>query len=208
MRILVIEDHALVREGMLAALGVLGEAEGAPAEVVGAADADEAVRMLEEDDEFDLATLDLMLPGTSGMTFLGVLRRRFPHIPVVVVSALDDGETVAKAVRQGAAGYVSKGSQTAVLLEALRQVLAGETWLPDSYSPPPPRRRGDAAERFGLTRAQRLVLELIAEGRTNREIAVQLGLAEGTVKIHVTAILKALGVGNRSQALLVAQGKR
>lgn len=209
MRILVIEDHALVREGLLLALKAL-EDNGETAEILGAKDVDAATALLEANDDVDLLLLDLMLPGTSGMAFLGVVRKRFPHIPVVVLSALDDGDTVMKAIRQGAAGFVSKASPTDVLLGALREVLAGEIWLPPEYRELSTKRRRakTVAERFGLTKSQSRVLELVAEGKTNRDIAKLLDVTEGTVKIHVSAIFKAMGVSNRSQALLVAQGKK
>lgn len=209
MRILVIEDHALVREGLMLALKALEEKDS-PAEILGARDADEATRILEANDDFDLLLLDLMLPGTGGMAFLGVIRKRYPHIPVVILSAMDDADTVMKAIRQGAAGFVSKASPTDTLLGALREVLAGEIWLPPEYRELSGRRRRakTVAERFGLTKSQARVLELLAEGKTNREIGELLDVTEGTVKIHVSAIFKALGVGNRSQALLVAQGKK
>ena len=212
MRILVIEDHALVREGLLLALKALEDtdADASPLEILGARDAEEALRLIEQNSDFDLALLDLMLPGVGGLAFLGVLRKRFPHIPVVILSALDDIDTVAKAMKGGAAGFVSKASSTDVLLGALRDVLAGEIWLPTEYreSLSSGRKRArSVAERYGLTKSQARVLDLLAEGKTNREIAELLGVTEGTVKIHVSAIFKALGVSNRSQALLVAQGK-
>lgn len=209
MRILVIEDHTLVREGLLLALKALEE-HGAPAEILGARDAEEAAALLAANDDFDLILLDLMLPGTSGMAFLGVIRKRHPHIPVVILSALDDGETVMKSIRHGAAGFVSKASPTDTLLGALREVLAGEIWLPLEYREltGKHRRAKTTAERFGLTKSQSRVLELLAEGKTNREIGELLDVTEGTVKIHVSAIFKAMNVSNRSQALLVAQGKK
>lgn len=209
MRILVIEDHALVREGLLLALKALEEAD-ATAEIIGARDADEATQLLEANDDFDLALLDLMLPGTGGLAFLGVMRKRFPHVPVVILSALDDADTVLKAIRGGAAGFVSKASQTDVLLGALREVLNGEIWLPPEYRELTGKRKRakTVAERYGLTRSQARVLELLAEGKTNRDIAEMLDVTEGTVKIHVSAIFKSLGVNNRSQALLVAQRRK
>lgn len=209
MRVLVIEDHALVREGLLLALKALEE-PGTTAEILGARDAEEATRLLERNDDFDLALLDLMLPGTGGLAFLGVMRKRFPHVPVVILSALDDADTVLKAMRQGAAGFVSKASPTEVLLGALREVLAGEIWLPPEYRELTGKRKRakTVAERYGLTKSQTRVLELLAEGKTNRDIAELLDVTEGTVKIHVSAIFKSLGVNNRSQALLVAQGKK
>lgn len=208
MRIMVIEDHALVREGLLLALRALAD-NGSPVEILGAQDSDEAELFLANNDAFDLILLDLMLPGTGGVAYLGVIRKRHPHIPVVILSALDDADTVNKAIHQGAAGYVSKSSPTDVLLGALREVLAGEIWLPPEYRDQPKRRRPKTlADRYGLTKSQVRVLELLAEGKTNREIGELLDVTEGTVKIHVSAIFKALGVTNRSQALLIAQGKK
>jgi len=211
VRILVIEDHALVREGLMLALQAL-ETPDDPAELLGAKDADEASGLLERDNDLDLMVLDLMLPGTSGMAFLGVVRKRYPHIPVVILSAMDDADTVSKAVRSGAAGFVSKASPTAMLLDALRDVLAGEIWLPPEYRELSGNKRSKrprtVAERYGLTKSQARVLELLAEGKTNREIGALLEVTEGTVKIHVSAIFKAMGVTNRSQALLLAQGKK
>jgi len=209
VRILVIEDHALVREGLLLALKDLDD-DGAPAEILGAADATEATQLLTANDEFDLLLLDLMLPGTGGMAFLGVIRKLHPHIPVVILSAQDDADTVMKSIRQGAAGFVSKASPTDMLLDALREVLAGEIWLPPEYREITSKRRRakTAAERFALTKGQARVLELLAEGKTNRDIAELLEVTEGTVKIHVSAIFKAMNVTNRSQALLLAQGKK
>jgi len=209
VRILVIEDHALVREGLMLALQSLETADD-PTEVLGAKDAEEATQQLEHHDNFDLMVLDLMLPGTSGMAFLGVVRKRHPHIPVVILSAMDDIDTVTKAVRSGAAGFVSKASPTAILLGALREVLAGEVWVPPEYRELTGKRKRPrtVAERYGLTKSQARVLELLADGKTNREIGELLDVTEGTVKIHVSAIFKALGVTNRSQALLIAQGKK
>lgn len=208
MRLLVIEDHGLVREGLLLALKTLEE-PGQSLEILGAANVEEANAILAANDDFDLVVLDLMLPGTSGMAYLGVLRKRHPHIPVAVLSALDDADTVVKAMRLGAAGFISKASTTDTLLAALREILAGEIWWPPAYRELAYQRRRPrtVAERFGLTKSQARVLELLAEGKTNREIGELLNVTEGTVKIHVSAIFKALGVSNRSQALLVAQGK-
>ena len=206
MRILVIEDHALVREGLLLAL----KDSFGVTEVIGAKSADEAATMLAANADYDLALLDLMLPGTGGLVFLGVLRKCYPQIPVVILSAQDDAETVRKCIKQGAAGYISKASSTDVLLDALQQVMSGELWVPPEHrtAPSAARRPKSVAERFELTKTQSCVLDLLAEGKSNRDIATLLDVTEGTVKIHVSAIFKALGVKSRSQALLVAQGKR
>jgi DNA-binding NarL/FixJ family response regulator len=204
LKLLVVEDHAMVREGLLQAL------HGLEPDVValGAADADAALTILAGSDDVDMVLLDLMLPGTSGMALLGVLRKRFPAIPVVVLSALDDADTVSRALRQGASGFVPKSSSTESMLDALREVLAGEIYLPPKLRDPAARNTGrgkDVARRYGLTQGQMRVLELLIQGKTNRQIAELLAVTEGTVKIHVSAIFKAMNVANRSQALLLAK---
>lgn len=209
MRILIVEDHAIVREGLVLALHAVAQ-PGDSCSVLGAGDVEAATRILEAGDAFDLILLDLMLPGTGGLAFLGVLRKHYPHVSVVLLSAHDDADTVLRAMHQGAAGFVSKSSPTREVIEALRTVLAGEVWLPPEHRKlnQGRKRAKTIAERYGLTKSQADVLELLAEGKTNQEIADQLALSIGTVKVHVSATFKALGVSSRSQALLVAQGKK
>lgn len=207
LKLLVIEDHALVREGLLQALKGLED----EVETLGAADADTGLELLAANEDVDLVLLDLMLPGTSGMALLGVLRKRYPAIPVVILSALDDADTVTRALRQGASGFVPKSSSTEAMIEALRDVLAGEVYLPPRLRDATNRDGGKTrtvAERYGLTPGQVRVLELLTQGKTNRQIADLLGVTEGTVKIHVSAIFKAMNVSNRSQALLLAAKPR
>lgn len=209
LKLLVVEDHALVREGLLATLKNLGE----ETQTFGVADANEATRVLEVED-IDMMILDLMLPGIKGQTFLPVVVRRFPTVPVVVLSALDDADTVARMMKAGASGFVSKSGSSSELLKALRAVLEGEIYLSPKLRELTNRSEtahGEGktlAQRFGLTAAQVRVLDLLSEGRGNRQIGELLGLTEGTVKIHVSAILKAMGVSNRSEAALLVSRKR
>ncbi len=209
LNVLVVEDHALVREGLLATLGGLGS----ETRTIGVPDANEAIGVLENED-IDMMILDLMLPGTKGQTFLPLVRRRFPTVPVVILSALDDADTVSKVMKAGASGFVSKAGSSTELLDALRAVLSGEIYLPQKLQELASRSESAQAEgkplaqRFGLTVAQARVLDLLAEGRSNRQIGELLGLTEGTVKIHVSAIMKAMGVSNRAEAALMANRKR
>ncbi|ENO78083.1 LuxR family DNA-binding response regulator [Thauera sp. 63] len=199
-RILIVEDHALVREAMAQSLARLQ----AGLVCIEASGADEALVRLETDADIDLAIIDLMLPDMNGFSLLGVLAKRFPDVPAIVVSAIDDEASVRRAIKAGASGYVSKSNPGDVLLEAVRVVLAGGVHTPATRSASAPGgRRVPPSERFGLTTAQSRVLDLLASGKTNREIADLLGLSEGTVKVHVTAIFRALGVSNRAQALVV-----
>ncbi|MEW5888167.1 MAG: response regulator transcription factor [Pseudomonadota bacterium] len=205
-KLLVVEDHALVREGLVQTLSQLDTKSA----IVETRDAESALQILESDDEFDLVLLDLMLPGINGMAFLAVLRRRFPAVPVVIISALDDTETISRAMRQGASGFVPKTSSSDVLLQALRLVLDGGVYVPPrAIAKGVGKRGGEGArssrslvDRFGLTTGQMRVLELLIQGKSNREIGELLGLTEGTVKIHVSKIFKALNVSSRAQAMV------
>lgn len=205
LKLLVIEDHALVREGLVQTLRQLEEDV-----VVLQADACESAGVvLEREEDFDLLLLDLGLPGTDGMTCLGLIRQRYPAIPVVIVSAYDDPHTVSRALKNGASGFVPKAYSSDRLLAALREVLDGRVYVPDQMMPvnlgadlpPATLGRAEAAE-FGLTDRQTEVLGLMVRGKSNRDIADELGLSEGTVKIHITAIFRALGVSSRTQALV------
>lgn len=207
LKLLVVEDHAMVREGLLKAVKRV-EPGVTP---LGAADAAAALELLADDDDVDLVLLDLMLSGTSGMALLGVMRRRFPTIPVVILSALDDVDTINRALRQGAAGFIPKSSSTENMLAALREVLAGGVYVPPRLRDLVERQQArgrTVAERYGLTAGQWRVLELLTQGKTNRQIAEMLDVTEGTVKIHVSAIFKAMKVTNRTQALLLAKKHR
>ncbi|MFN3988389.1 MAG: response regulator [Rhodocyclaceae bacterium] len=199
-RILIVEDHALVREAMAQTLARLGP----DTRCVEARGADEALTLLEQSSDWDLAVVDLMLPDLNGFSLLGVLAKRFPDVPAVVVSALDDPASVRRAMKAGASGFVSKSSSGDELRTAVRTVLAGGVCTPD-VDPGTAHHRAAVplTERFGLTAGQSRVLELLGQGKTNREIADLLGLSEGTVKVHMSAIFRALNVKNRAQALLL-----
>lgn len=202
LRLLVIEDHALVREGLVRTLRKLG----GEVIVAEAADCESGCALLGQGDDFDLVLLDLALPGVDGLTCLHLVRQRYPALPVVIVSAYDDAHTVKSALDAGAAGFVPKTCSGERLLEALRKVLDGTIYVPEEVNVTGlsvPRPVNDAAlAGLRLTGRQSDVLRLVVQGRSNREIAELLGLSEGTVKIHLTAIFRALGVTSRTQALL------
>lgn len=204
LKLLVVEDHALVREGLAQTLRQLE----ADVIVFEAADCDAANRRLQELGAVDLMLLDLGLPRLDGLSYLSTLRKRYPAMPVVILSAFDDAATVSKAMKSGAAGFVSKTYSSERLLEALREVLAGHSTAPSGFALSAvamPKglagRKLDPAE-IGLTGRQSEVLRLMAQGKSNRDIATLLGLSEGTVKVHMTAIFKALGVSSRTQAMV------
>lgn len=199
-RILIVEDHALVREAMAQTLRHLEPG----VECVEASTADDALQRLGEGSDWDLAVIDLMLPDMNGFSLLAVMAKRFPDIPAIVVSALDDQASVQRAMKAGASGFVPKASSGSELLAAIRIVLDGGIVVPAGAGQDGDRKPGVGLnERFGLTAAQMRVLDLLTQGKTNKEIADLLGLSEGTIKVHVSAIFKAMKVSSRAQALVV-----
>ena len=206
LKLLVVEDHALVREGLVQTLRQLED----NVEILAAADCDGASVLLEQGHIFDLILLDLGLPGIDGFSCLRTFRHHYPSMPVVILSAYDDAYTVNKAMKCGAASFVPKAYSSDRLLAALREVLTGRVFPPDLLPATfvaisPHNVNGGEVEPsdFGLSERQAEVLGLMACGKSNRDIAGLLGLSEGTVKIHLTAIFKALGVSSRTQAMVV-----
>ncbi len=206
LKLLVVEDHALVREGLVRLLGQIEEGVS----VQESADLEAALTLLDNEGEFDLLLLDLALPGVDGFAGLDILRRRYPGMPVAVVSAFNDGPTIKRVLNLGASGFIPKAFSGEALLSAVREVLDGNIFRPvcqqssriDDEMPLPPSKVGVRPEEIGLTDRQAQVLALMVRGMSNRDIAEQLELSEGTVKIHATAVFKTLGVTSRTQALV------
>jgi DNA-binding NarL/FixJ family response regulator len=206
LKLLVVEDHALVREGLVRLLGQVDE----EVTVTGKADFESALALLDAEEDFDLILLDLALPGIDGFAGLDILRKRFPSIPVAVVSAFDDVPTVTRVMNLGASGFIPKAFSGEALLSAVREVLDGSIFRPgvssgarlDSFTPVPSSTVCVQPVEIGLTDRQSQVLALMVRGLSNRDIAEQLELSEGTVKIHATAVFKTLGVSSRTQALV------
>jgi two-component system, NarL family, nitrate/nitrite response regulator NarL len=214
LKVLVIDDHPLVQEGVSAALETLAD----NVTVMSARDGEQGLGLAAENPDLDLVLLDLALPGISGFNLIGKLHEKLPSLPVVVLSALEDPENVRHAINAGAMGFVPKSAATKVLIEVLQQVLEGNVTVPlalQSSGPPvshalPGATGGDPQSGTEpdvalLTLRQLEVLSRVCQGKTNKQIATELGLSEKTVKAHVTAIFKVLGVVNRTQAVLVAR---
>jgi len=211
VEILVVDDHVLIREALR---GVLKEVKG-DAVVLEASSCRQAMEVIAQHPNLDLILLDLNLPDRDGFSMLTELGERFPAISVVVLSAQQDRASVVRALDLGALGFIPKSGQREVMLGALQLVFAGGTYIPpeilarDEPSARPTDEKQPAANRptvspadLGLTERQVDVLSLMMQGKSNKAICRVLNLAEPTVKNHVTAILKALQVSNRTEAVI------
>lgn len=197
MKILVVDDHPLIQQALAHALPALHGA----IDVIAAIDRDEALTALARHPDCALVLLDLTLPGAHGLDLLAQLRRDFPLLPVVVLSATHDRATVGAAMAAGAQGYIAKTSTPDELLDAVRTVLEGGRSVTSRVAALAPAVGGIAGEALGLTHRQADVLRLLLQGKPNKLICRDLRLSEGTVKVHVSAILKALNVRSRAQAI-------
>lgn len=209
MKILVIDDHDLIRDGLRGALAELS----AEAVVLEAKDCRAATQILDGCNESypDLTLLDLNLPDRDGLSFLPELRQRFPAMAVVILAGDHDRANITRALGLGASGFIPKSASRDVMLSALRLVSAGGMYVPpeilatETASPNPSAeqlRPPASPSDLGLTDRQIEVLRLMMEGKSNKAISRALDLAESTVKNHVTAVLKALNAGNRTEAVV------
>ena len=216
LRLLVVDDHPLFRVGLWHLLNQLAD----NIQIVEASNVDQAKAQLADGSTFDIVLVDLLMPGMEGFDNLKEICQMVGQAPVVVVSVKERAEDVRGAIDAGAMGYIPKSSSPQVLVQALKLVLSGGVYLPphllgvahsvpdawsesrESVEPAPTGPLGR------LTPRQRQVLSLLAEGKSNKEIASELGLAAGTVKIHVSSIFKALNVNNRTLAVIAANEMR
>lgn len=198
--VVIADDHPVVRQGLAVLLDVQDDIE-----LVGEAnDGHEAVRLTLEHAP-DVLLLDLKLPGLDGLGVLGELRARGVRTRVLVLTSAAGPTSPALALQAGAAGFLYKDVDPDALVRAIRSVHDGHTVLaPDAAGLVAARPATDARGIGSLTARERDVLALVADGRSNREIARMLGISEKTVKAHVSAILAKLGVADRTQAALLA----
>jgi len=201
VRFMIADDHPLFRGALKQALAGIG---GEP-EILEAGDFETARSIVAANDDLDLILLDLAMPGVSGLSGLVTLRGIQAGVPVVIVSAHDDPETIRRALSLGASGFISKSSSMEHIREAISTVLAGGIWSPSDIdlgveADP---EISDLIQRLqSLTPQQSRVLSMLAEGLLNKQIAYELGVSEATIKAHVSAVLQKLGVDSRTQAVI------
>ena len=200
-RALIIDDHPLFCD----ALALTLRGTSTVAEVESVHTLAHALTRLERAPLIDLVLLDLDLPDVDGLDGMLRLRAQMPDLPVVIVSSMADPRLIRSAVAGGARAFVPKHAGRDVFRTALGAVSNGQTWMPDEVAPASDADSEAVARLSDLTRQQAKILDLLCQGRLNKQIAWELSIAETTVKAHVTAIMRKLGVQSRTQAVLMAQ---
>jgi len=194
IRIMVVDDHPLVRAGICAIIGLQSDMQ-----VIGEFDdARDAISQVKERSP-DVVLMDLRLSGMSGLEAIRLLHKSFPSVRVIVLTTYEGDEDVHQALEAGAASYIIKGMKHDRLLQGIRRVHSGKTYLPPEVSKVVDERPHDE-----LSAREKEVLMLMAEGMSNRDIAAELGIVEKTVKCHVGVILNSFGVKDRTNAVLTA----
>ncbi len=201
MRFYIADDHELIRESLA---HLLSETFGEETEVLDLPDFSALLEALTAHNGEGLVILDLRMPGMQGAHSVEILKARYPNLPVVVLSGLFRHADVLAVMNAGAAGFVSKSSGGEVLVEALRLVMAGGTYVTNDTVGEDLETSEPGGPFAALTRREQDLLGLIAQGKTNKEIALALGIREPTVKVHVKSIFRKLGVFNRTQAARLA----
>jgi len=202
-RLVIADDHPLFRDALRQAVASVV----ASAKIDEAGSFEELTALLDQDSDVDLVLLDLTMPGISGFSGLIYLRAQFPAIPVVIVSASDDGGTIRQSLDFGASGFIPKRFGVDTLRDAIMKVLDGDVWVPadtDLSSATDPELARLRDRLVTLTPQQVRVLMMLSEGLLNKQIAYELGVSEATIKAHVSAILQKLGVESRTQAVIAA----
>ncbi len=203
LTLLIADDHPLYRDALRGALELAID----ELNLLESGDLDSTVAMLREQ-EVDLLLFDLHMPGSSDLFGLIHIRKLFPDLPVAVVSGLEDVDIVSKVINTGALGFVPKTTSAAKVAEAVKSMLDGDIWLPESMQS----EVSEADDAFAqlaekvssLTPAQYKVLCFMRDGLLNKQIGYELDIAEATVKAHITALFRKLGINNRTQAVLIA----
>ncbi len=201
IKIIIADDHPLFRGALRQALGHIAN----QADIIEAGTFDAARETAANHPEADLLLLDLAMPGVSGFSGLMSLRAEFSSLPIVIVSASDDGATIRRALELGASGFISKSSGLDEIRQAIETVLEGGIWAPQGFEREPDEDPVvvELMERLRtLTPQQSRVLAMLAEGLLNKQIAYELGVSEATIKAHVSAILLKLNVDSRTQAVI------
>ena len=205
MKVLIADDHALFRDGLSLRLEKIE-----PKSVIfQAANFTQALKILDDEKKIDLVILDLDMPDMNWEEGLAELRQKANGARYVIVSASEDPRNIRKSLEQGVCGYIPKRSDSNILSGALKLILDGGTYIPPAMLDNGIDYNGSShisnPLKKNLTNRQSQVLDLIAQGKSNKQIAYDMGVSEATVKLHINALLRSLKVNNRTQAVITAQ---
>lgn len=199
----VADDHPLFRNAILEVI----KQHYPDSEVGQSMDLDSTIRELEKNSDTDLLLLDLHMPGSQDLFGLIMVREKFPSIPVSIISAIEDGNTISRAMGHGASGYIPKSCSPQLIHQALDTMLNGDRWVPEEFrnslTPLDSEEKDLAAKIATLTPQQYKVLCYLREGWLNKQIGYELGVTEATIKAHISAIFRKLGISNRTQAVIM-----
>ncbi len=207
MKVLIADDHALFRDGLSLHL----EQIDPQAVIFQAGNFSQAMKIIDDEKKLDLIIIDLDMPDMDWEEALKEIKEKTDGARLVIISASEDSRSIRKSMEYGISGYIPKRSDTKVLTGALKLILDGGTYLPPSVLD-----NGHAVSGYNananvrakgktLTNRQAQVLELVAQGMSNKQIAYEIGVSEATVKLHINALLRAVGATNRTQAVITAQ---
>jgi DNA-binding NarL/FixJ family response regulator len=200
-RIIIVDDHPLFRSALRQTLS------GGDASILVEEAGDIAALMaaLDRDRDCDLVLLDLNMPQSRGFSGLLLVRAQYPEVPVMIISAVEEGAVIRRAFELGASGYLHKSVGPVDIRRAIETVLSGEVYVPDGMELPVEDAHSNLMKRLGtLTPQQIRVLMMLSDGLMNKQIAYELSISEATVKAHVSAILQKLDVDSRTQAVIAA----
>ncbi|CAO3445862.1 Two-component transcriptional response regulator, LuxR family [Azospirillum argentinense] len=206
MQVLIADDHSIVRSGLTHLVGELDE----QAKVAAATSFGQLTQLLDQG-TYDLVIMDLRMPGLGGLDDVEAVVKRVAPVPVVVFSMIDSPDEMRAVLSRGVRAFIPKSTDDVLVVNILRLVMAGGSYVPPVLGMPGIAQTPVAAKPHepsvfdGMTRRQLEVLDLLAQGLSNQEIGERLGLNLSTVKTHVTGVLKALGVGSRTQAVLLVK---
>ncbi|GEK15262.1 response regulator transcription factor [Aliivibrio fischeri] len=199
--IIIADDHPLFRNALFQSIHMAISG----ANLLEADSLEALLKVLEKEPEPDLLLLDLKMPGSNGMSGLIQLRSQYPDLPIVVVSASEEASIVSQVKTHGAFGFIPKSSDMKSLIGALNQILAGDSYFPAVAIKNSAACDDLATKIAALTPQQYKVLGMLSDGLLNKQIAYDLEVSEATIKAHMTAIFRKLGVKNRTQAVILLQ---
>ncbi len=203
MKILIADDHALFRDGLALRL----EEIAPDSAIIQASSFSQVFKIIKQENAIDVLILDVEMQDKPWLESLKQIREYAPKMKIVVVSAAEDSRTIRSILATGACGYIPKRSETKVFDNALKLIFDGGTYVPPNLldSAPVNNLSGRSGGVKTLTNRQSQVLDLIAQGKSNKQIAYDMGVSESTVKLHINALLRSLHVNNRTQAVITAQ---